>query len=114
MPQAPLVTDYTGSILLHRSAPEQLNEVICTLGQSKVDALVEIKNYRKGIHALEWENQVLDFQAEDLVIRTRDIQLLRVTKEMQEFIRSGEKHRSGAEVAALEKRVEHNTKASIL
>lgn len=49
-----MVTDYTDAILLHRSAVEKLNNHILKLGKSKVDALVEMKNYRKGIHALEW------------------------------------------------------------
>lgn len=54
VPQAPIVTDYSDAALLHRSVVESLNEQVCHLGQLKVDALTEMKNYRKGIHALEW------------------------------------------------------------
>ena len=39
-------------------------------GELKVEALNGMKNYRKGIHALEWENKLLDFQAEDVILRT--------------------------------------------
>ncbi|KAJ3099331.1 Cilia- and flagella-associated protein 43 [Phlyctochytrium planicorne] len=111
VPQAPVVTDYTDSVLLHRNVVEKVNDNIITLGKSKVDALREMKEYRKGIHALEWENKMLDFQAEDLVIRTRDIQLLRVTKQMQEYIRGGDEHKQSSEITALEKRAEYSQKA---
>lgn len=87
---------------------EKLNEVIVSHSKAKVDALTEMKDYRRGIHAAEWETKVLDYQAEDLVIRTRDIQLLRVSKDMQEFLRSGDKKRDTGEVSALERRSEHN------
>ncbi|KAI8926587.1 WD40-repeat-containing domain protein [Entophlyctis helioformis] len=113
VPQAPVVTDYTDAVLIHRSVVEKLNDTIVSLGKTKVDALTEMKDYRKGIHALEWENRMLDFQADDLVIRTRDIQLLRVTKQMQEFIRSGDEHKQASEIAALEKRAEHSQKAHL-
>ena len=49
-----MVTDYSNGMLLDKSVVEKLNKQIQKLGKSKVDALVEMKNYRKGIHALEW------------------------------------------------------------
>ncbi|KAJ3262629.1 Cilia- and flagella-associated protein 43 [Boothiomyces macroporosus] len=113
VPQAPIVTNYSDAVLLHRSVVENLNEQVRNLGQLKVDALTEIKEYRKGIHALEWEIKMHDFQAEDLIIRTRDIQLLRVTKEMQEFLRSGDIHKQASEIANLEKISEHSQKVEM-
>lgn len=54
IPQASVVTDYTDAVLIHRGFVERLNESIVALGKTKVDALLEIKAYRNGIHALEW------------------------------------------------------------
>jgi hypothetical protein len=110
VPQAPIVTNYADAVLLHRSVVEALNDQVRYLGKQKVDALTEMKEYRKGIHALEWENKMHDFQAEDLIIRSRDIQLLRVTKEMQEFLRSGDIHRQATEISNLEKISDHSHK----
>lgn len=54
IPQMPIVTNYTDAVLVHRSVVENLNEQVKHLGQLKVEALTEMKEYRKGIHALEW------------------------------------------------------------
>ncbi|KAJ3398855.1 Cilia- and flagella-associated protein 43 [Chytriomyces hyalinus] len=113
VPQAPVVTDYSDAELIHRGVVEKLNDNIISLGNMKVDALKEMKEYRKGIHALEWENKMLDFQAEDLVIRTRDIQLLRVTKQMQEYIRGGDEMKQSNEISALERRADFNSKSHV-
>ena len=59
------------------------------------------------------ENKVFDFQADNLIDRTRDIQLLRVTKQMQDYIRSGDETKQSAEVSTLEKRMEHNAFVSV-
>ncbi|KAL7754306.1 hypothetical protein RI367_000287 [Sorochytrium milnesiophthora] len=107
--QAPVVTDYSSAALIDRHMVESVNERIVELGRQKVDALKEMKEYRKGIYTLQWENNVLDFQAEDLVIRTRDIQLLRVTKEMQEYLRSGDENMHSAQIAVLEKQADYNS-----
>lgn len=54
VPQAPIVTNYNDAVLVHRSVVETLNEQVKQLGQLKVEALTEMRDYRKGIHALEW------------------------------------------------------------
>lgn len=109
--QAPFVTDYSEALLIDRTEVESLNGQVRVIGNSKVDALKEIKDYRKGIHQLEWEMKMLDMEAEGLVIKIRDIQLLRVTKQMQEYLRSGDEHKQSQEIASLEKNAEHSEKA---
>jgi hypothetical protein len=52
----------------------------------------------------------LDFQAEDLALRARDIQLLRMNDEMQEYLRTGNRKRVASEMAALERRLEYMNK----
>jgi hypothetical protein len=54
VPQTALVVDYKDATLIPRSIVEQVNNEIVRLGQTEVDALTEMKNYRKGIHLLQW------------------------------------------------------------
>jgi len=102
------VTDYGDAVLLPRAAVESLNLHIRTLGKAKVEFLTEIKDFKKGIHLLEWENTKADMDAADLVAKTRDVQLLRVTKNLQELIKGGDDERLAQEVAAIERRMEHS------
>eukprot|EP00741_Cyanophora_paradoxa_P008713 tig00001371_g8435.t1 len=103
----PVVTDLGDALLLPRAAVADTNSRIKAGGSEKVGVLREMKEFRKGIVALEWENRMLDMKSADWVERTRDLQLLRVTKGLQSVIRGGEEKRQQDEVVSLEKRLEH-------
>jgi hypothetical protein len=54
VPADSFITDYSDSTLVHRSVIEDLNATIRSLGDAKINIMVESKDFRKGIHALEW------------------------------------------------------------
>jgi hypothetical protein len=54
MKQQPIVTDYSNAVMIKRHIVEKLNENIREVGKKKIDALKDMKNYRKGIHLIEW------------------------------------------------------------
>ena len=108
--QEAVVTDYADAVLLNRTIIEALNKKIRELGGDKVKVLEEVKDQRKAIHLLDWENQKFHMQGEDLQQKMRDFQLLRVTKSLQELIKGGGKHKHAAEIAMLEKKSEHSKK----
>eukprot|EP01137_Pigoraptor_chileana_P033020 Opistho-2@23313 len=105
--QSTLFPDFSDSLLIHRSVVEELNAAIVALGQHKVEGLKDMKEFRKGIRLLEWENTRLQMVAEDLVTKTRNVQLLRVTKQLQQIIKDGTMEHHAAEVAKLEKQLDH-------
>jgi hypothetical protein len=55
-----------------------------------VSVLTAIKDFKKGIYMAEWESQKADMVVEDLVEKARELQLLRVTKELQQLLKQGE------------------------
>ena len=56
----------------------------------QVSILTAIKDFKKGIYVAEWESQKADMVIEDLVEKARELQLLRVTKELQQLLKQGE------------------------
>ncbi|KOO24730.1 wd repeat-containing protein 96 [Chrysochromulina tobinii] len=104
--EAAVVTDFSTALLIHRSEVVDLNREIRKLGAEKVTILKEIRDFRKGIVYMQWEGTKADMEAADLTQRTKDFQLLRVTKELQETIRSGGQDNHAIENAALERKLE--------
>lgn len=106
VPEAAVVTDFAGAALVARGSVVKLNEQIRGLGGEKVGVLKEVRDFRRGIAQLLWDNERLGMAADDLVELAREFQLLRVTKELQKALRGGADDSHGVELAQLERRLD--------
>ncbi|OWY96871.1 hypothetical protein PHMEG_00032748 [Phytophthora megakarya] len=77
-------------VLRDRTSVEALNDVIQLHGKDQVGILGRIKDFRKSINVMEWEHELLELQTRDMDERYTDIQLLRVTKDLQELFHTGD------------------------
>ncbi|XP_048745697.2 cilia- and flagella-associated protein 43-like isoform X3 [Ostrea edulis] len=80
------IHDYKDSALIHRGVVEELNSNIKQLGESKITSMMESKDFRKGIIQLEWEQKRMLMQMEDLKNKMKDIQFMKVTREIQLYL----------------------------
>lgn len=96
------------SFLVARASVEVLNDVIQLHGKDQVSILSKIKNFRKNINVMEWEHALLQMQTRDMEERYTDIQLLRVTKDLQELFHTGDTtEKQQREIALLEAKMGH-------
>ncbi|XP_039994475.1 cilia- and flagella-associated protein 43 [Xiphias gladius] len=114
VPTADLTADYTDSVLLHRSVVEDLNRTIRMLGEQKIASMVECKDFRKGIIQLDWEHKLMRMQIEDLNNKARDIQMLRLSEEQQDYLnRTDRDIRVSKQVSILEKTIAYQEKTHL-
>ncbi|KAK9814504.1 hypothetical protein WJX72_006907 [[Myrmecia] bisecta] len=106
----PYTSDYDHAVLLHRAKVEQLNALCVAEGSRKVDILKATKDFKKGIYGLQWEARLLERRAADLGETLKELQLLRVTREVQNALKRGDTAVTPAsqEVATLENIMKHN------
>ena len=65
------------AVLIDCSAVHYLNEVIQSHGAGKVETLVAIKDFKKGIYDLQWEKERLAMEGEDASHKIKEIQMAR-------------------------------------
>merc|ERR1719203_2142682 len=107
VPQAAVVTDYSGAVVIDTEVVESRNRRILELGKEKVGTLDTIKEFRKKLSLIQWEYRMLQMQTTDLEERTKDVHMLRVTKGLQSLLKGGEEGRNKADADLLERKIEH-------
>lgn len=90
VPQAAVVTDYSDSVFFQKAVVESRNRRIIDLGAEKIQILEAMKEFRKKINQVVWEQQTLDLQKLDLEEKTKDVHMLRVTKNMQAILKGSD------------------------
>jgi WD40 repeat protein len=107
VPQAAVVTDYSDAVVIGNQVVESRNQRILELGKDKVGTLETTKEFRKKLNLIHWEHKMLAAKTSDLEERTKDVHMLRVTKDLQRLLKGGEESRNKAETEMLEKKIEH-------
>lgn len=87
-PPSLVSSDLSFARLLHRSVVEEINEAVSQRGDKKVEVMVAIKDFKKGIYQLEWEHKKCDLMVDELREKTKELQMLHVTRELQSVFRS--------------------------
>ncbi|KAF0699827.1 Aste57867_9603 [Aphanomyces stellatus] len=87
---ATLFEETESALLISRASVEALNATIQVHGHDQVGVLGKIKNFRKNINLMEWEHAYLAMQKKNMEDHYTDLQLLRVTKNLQELVTTGD------------------------
>ncbi|XP_072787334.1 cilia- and flagella-associated protein 43 isoform X5 [Taeniopygia guttata] len=80
------IPEYSDAILIDRRVVEELNCALAAQGEKKITAMVEFKDFSKGIIQLEWEHKKMKMQIQDLKEKARDIVILPISKDCQLFL----------------------------
>jgi hypothetical protein len=119
--QAPVVTDLKDSEMIPKNivqvppsydepshaCSQELNVSVVALGGDKVDVLKEITVSRTAINLLKWTKKKLSLEHKDAVDLTTELQLLRVTKNLQSLIKmGGHDNQQAAELKRLDRKIE--------
>ncbi|MBN3297202.1 CFA43 protein, partial [Amia calva] len=80
------IPDYSNCVLIDRSVVEDLNRTIKALGKQKISSMVKTKDIHKDIAHKEWQQKKMQMQTDDLNHKIRDIQMMRVSREMQAYL----------------------------
>eukprot|EP01138_Halocafeteria_seosinensis_P000119 gb/GECG01000123.1/.p1 GENE.gb/GECG01000123.1/~~gb/GECG01000123.1/.p1 ORF type:complete len:2383 (+),score=366.81 gb/GECG01000123.1/:1-7149(+) len=84
------IPDYGNAALVPRQAVEIDNARIKFLSSIKVNILEQHRDFRQELSYLHWELKYLRGKCQDMSEYYTDLQLLRVTKTLQDFIRGGD------------------------
>lgn len=74
-------------VLIPAQRTQSLNEEIKSLTDDKVKTLNKIKNFRKSINYVKWEDKYMQTQVKNMEDHYTDLRLVRVTKNLQAIMK---------------------------
>jgi uncharacterized coiled-coil protein SlyX len=83
--------DFSDSILVHRSDVDDINRVIVKAGMKKLRALENSAIFSRKMTVMEWEHKVLKLKVYDLNEFVKTIEKVKITKEVQTWLKKKEK-----------------------
>ena len=84
-----VLTNYDEAIIIPTSIVGKFNFRVKELGAEKISVLGRKKEFRRKINTIDWDANHLSLEAKHLEEYFTDLQLMRVTRELQEVIREG-------------------------
>lgn len=84
-----VVTDYSKCALIPTDVIDKFNSRVLDHGKNKINVLSRIKQFRRKINIIDWNAKHLTLQAKHYEEYFTDLQLLRVTRDLQSVIREG-------------------------
>lgn len=98
VPTSGKITDFDEAVMVSRSDVAEINRLIVKVGNKKLKAMREAMNFRREILTTEWEHQRMKMKIKDHLERVKDIQTVKVTKEVQSYLKMKAKGRQGKEL----------------
>ena len=94
-----VVTNYSDALLLPVDIVAKYNSRIRELGREKIGILSKIRQFRRKINLIDWEAFHHGLEASHYESYLTDLQLFRVTRELQKVIRETENDHSVTKVS---------------
>ncbi|XP_045460970.1 cilia- and flagella-associated protein 43 [Harmonia axyridis] len=85
------ISDFQDAILISRKEVEDINALILENGRIKLNSMRHTMTFHREIMKMEWTHRKLRMHIEDLQEELNDINHLKVTKEMQVYLKGKEK-----------------------
>ena len=99
--------DLRDAVLVQRNSIVDINRLVVTAGVENLSIMKATIGSSRDLYKLRWQESVADWKIDSIMEDTRYFQLLRVTKELQQLIKSGGKNKHQMEVSTLERQIEH-------
>lgn len=105
--EGPIITDSSDAILINRDEVQKWNGYIFKDADNRITTLTDMYRVSRDIDMLAWKAQRAQLDFEDAQAITKQLQLLRVTKSLQNLIKAGGyDSRQAAERDGIEKKIE--------
>jgi hypothetical protein len=106
-PLSDQIFDLSDAVLVQRKAVVDINKMIVTAGSENLGIMKATIGSSRDLYKLRCQESVADWKIDAIMEDTRYFQLLRVTKELQQLIKSGGKNKHQMEINTLERQIEH-------